>query len=55
MLCKRVIDREKLLVMEAEIVETLCLFERFFPPSFFDIMVHFEVVRILQYAVPESD
>ena len=43
MLCKRVIDREKLLVMEAEIVETLCLFERFFPPSFFDIMVHLTV------------
>ena len=43
MLCQRVIDREKLLVMEAEIVETLCLFENFFPPSFFDIMVHLTV------------
>ncbi|CAA7051770.1 unnamed protein product [Microthlaspi erraticum] len=40
--CKRVIDREQL-VMEAEIVETLCMFERFFPPSFFDIMVHLTV------------
>ena len=29
--------------MEAEIVETLCMFERFFPPSFFDIMVHLTV------------
>ncbi|XP_056848084.1 uncharacterized protein LOC108815770 isoform X2 [Raphanus sativus] len=43
LLCQRVIDREQLLVMEAEIVETLCLFERFFPPSFFDIMVHLTV------------
>ncbi|XP_018475621.1 uncharacterized protein LOC108846934 [Raphanus sativus] len=43
MLCQRVIDREQLLVMEAEIVEMLCLFERYFPPSFFDIMVHLTV------------
>ncbi|XP_048596428.1 uncharacterized protein LOC106359135 [Brassica napus] len=43
LLCQRVIDREKLLVMEAEVVETLCLFERFFPPSFFDIMLHLTV------------
>ncbi|CAA7014561.1 unnamed protein product [Microthlaspi erraticum] len=42
-LCQRVIDREQLLVIEAEIVETLCMFERFFPPSFFDIMVHLTV------------
>ncbi|CAA7034547.1 unnamed protein product [Microthlaspi erraticum] len=42
-LCQRVIDREQLLVMEDEIVETLCMFERFFPPSFFDIMVHLTV------------
>ena len=42
-LCQRVIDMEQLLEMEAEIVETLCLFERFFPPSFFDIMVHLTV------------
>ncbi|XP_013594286.1 PREDICTED: uncharacterized protein LOC106302291 [Brassica oleracea var. oleracea] len=43
LLCQRVIDWEKLLVMEAEIVETLCLFERFFPPSLFDIMLHLTV------------
>ena len=43
LLCQRVLDREKLLVMEAEIVETLYLFERFFPPSFFDIMLHLTV------------
>ncbi|XP_010474959.1 PREDICTED: uncharacterized protein LOC104754455 [Camelina sativa] len=42
-LCQRVIDREQLLVMEKDIVETLYMFERFFPPSFFDIMVHLTV------------
>ncbi|XP_013723380.2 uncharacterized protein LOC106427185 [Brassica napus] len=41
--CKRVIDIEQISVMEAEIVETLCMFERFFPPSFFDIMVNLTV------------
>lgn len=42
-LCQRVIDREQISIMENEIVETLCIFERFFPPSFFDIMVHLTV------------
>lgn len=40
LLCQRVIDMEQLQKMETEIVETLCIFERFWPPSFFDIMVH---------------
>lgn len=39
-LCQRVIDKEKLLNLEDEVVEILCLFERFFPPSFFVIMTH---------------
>ncbi|XP_048613511.1 uncharacterized protein LOC106393753 [Brassica napus] len=42
-LCQRVIDVEQISKMEAEVVETLCMFERFFPPSFFDIMVHLTV------------
>ncbi|KAL4034903.1 hypothetical protein IC575_003575 [Cucumis melo] len=42
-LCQRAIDREKLVEIEHEIIETLCLLERFFPPSFFDIMVHLVV------------
>ncbi|XP_020258863.1 uncharacterized protein LOC109835292 [Asparagus officinalis] len=42
-LCQRAIDREKLLDLENEIIETLCQLERFFPPSFFDIMVHLPV------------
>ncbi|KAG7552219.1 Transposase-associated domain [Arabidopsis thaliana x Arabidopsis arenosa] len=39
-LCQRVIDMEVITVLETEVVETFCMFERFFPPSFFDIMVH---------------
>ncbi|XP_010412610.1 PREDICTED: uncharacterized protein LOC104698936 [Camelina sativa] len=42
-LCQRVIDRETISVIEHEIVETICMFERFFPPKFFDIMVHLTV------------
>ncbi|KAG7567797.1 Transposon En/Spm-like [Arabidopsis thaliana x Arabidopsis arenosa] len=34
---------EHILTLEAEVVETLYMFERFFPPSFFDIMVHLTV------------
>ena len=36
-LCQRVLDQEKL---EEDIVEIVCMFERFFLPTFFDIMVH---------------
>lgn len=39
-LCQRVIDKNRLEVLEDEIAETLCLVERYFPPSFFDVMVH---------------
>ena len=39
-LCQRVIDPEKLLTLEFEIVETMCQLERFFPSSLFDIMFH---------------
>lgn len=39
-LCQRVIDPEKLVTLEAEVVETLCQMERYFPPSLFDIMFH---------------
>lgn len=38
--CQRVIDKNKLEKLEDDVAETLCMFERFFPPSFFDIMVH---------------
>ncbi|KAJ0052714.1 hypothetical protein Pint_03500 [Pistacia integerrima] len=39
-LCQRVIDREVVVALEDEVVETICMFERFFPLSFFDIMIH---------------
>jgi hypothetical protein len=37
---KKVIDEEKLLDLERKHVETLCLLEATFPPSFFDLMLH---------------
>ncbi|XP_073525456.1 uncharacterized protein [Phyllobates terribilis] len=39
-ICAKVIDPEKLDALHVDIVETLCRFEMYFPPSFFDIMVH---------------
>lgn len=42
-LCQRIIDREAMLKLEDELVETLCLFEKFFPPSFFDISIHLAI------------
>nr|XP_021861027.1 uncharacterized protein LOC110800050 [Spinacia oleracea] len=39
-ICAKVIDPEKLDSLNNDIVETLCRFEMYFPPSFFDIMVH---------------
>ena len=42
-ICQRVIDRNRIEVLEEEIAETLCMLERFFPPSFFDIMVHLSI------------
>lgn len=32
-LCQRVIDRNRLEQLECDIAETLCMFERYFPPS----------------------
>ncbi|KAL6137925.1 hypothetical protein ACLB2K_063214 [Fragaria x ananassa] len=42
-LCQRVLDRKRLEELEDEIVLTLCLLERYFPPSFFDIMIHLTI------------
>ena len=39
-LCQRVLDEKELEKLEKDVPETLCMLERFFPPSFFDIMVH---------------
>lgn len=42
-LCAKVVDLQKLKEIQNEIVITLCLLEKYFPPSFFDIMVHLMV------------
>ena len=42
-LCSKVVDVPSLDELQNEIVVTLCLFEKCFPPSFFDIMVHLTV------------
>ena len=42
-LCSKVINREELSKMKESIVETLCVFERYFPPSFFVSMTHLVV------------
>ncbi|VVA32224.1 PREDICTED: transposase [Prunus dulcis] len=42
-LCQRVVDRNKLEKLEEDIVHTLCMLERFFPPSFFDVMLHLTI------------
>jgi hypothetical protein len=42
-ICCKVIDVEKLKKMQSDLVETVCELEKFFPPSFFDIMIHLSV------------
>ena len=42
-LCSKFVDVPSLDELQNEIVVTLCLFEKYFPPSFFDIMVHLTV------------
>lgn len=42
-ICSRVIDPEKLPSLQREITLTLCELETYFPPSFFDIMIHLTV------------
>ncbi|CAN6691810.1 unnamed protein product [Malus baccata var. baccata] len=42
-LCLGVIDKSKLEVLENEVAETICMLEKYFPPSFFDIMIHLTI------------
>ncbi|GAA0171206.1 hypothetical protein LIER_41105 [Lithospermum erythrorhizon] len=42
-ICSKVIDPDKIPILQAEIVEILCMLEMYFPPYFFDIMVHLTV------------
>ncbi|XP_074300605.1 uncharacterized protein LOC141631892 [Silene latifolia] len=49
MATSKVIDPDTLDKLQADIVETLCQFEMYFPPSFFDISVHL-VVHLVREA-----
>ena len=42
-LCSKVVDVSTLDELQNQLVVTLCLLERYFPPSFFDIMIHLTV------------
>ena len=39
-LCSKVIHRDEISDLRAYIVESLCLLEVWFPPSFFDVLIH---------------
>jgi len=53
-ICRKVIDPQKLDELENEATVVLCQMEMYFPPSFFDIMVHLVVypVREIQLCGP---
>jgi len=42
-ICSKVLDPKELETLQEDVVETLCKFEMYFPPSFFDIMLHLVV------------
>ncbi|XP_026439271.1 uncharacterized protein LOC113337953 [Papaver somniferum] len=49
-LCSKVIDREALRLMHERVVESLCVFEMYFPPAFFVTMTHL-VVHLAEEAL----
>ncbi|KAL0556682.1 hypothetical protein IC582_005197 [Cucumis melo] len=53
-ICKKTIDTSQLKGMQEDVVVTLCLLEKYFPPSFFTIMVHLVVhlVREIEFCEP---
>lgn len=53
-LCVKVVDVPRLLEVQKNLAVTLCLLEKYFPPSFFDIMVHLTIhlVREVQIGGP---
>ncbi|KAL5570264.1 hypothetical protein UlMin_026839 [Ulmus minor] len=42
-LCQRVVDKKEIIQLELEAAEILCKLEDYFPPSFFDPMIHLVV------------
>ncbi|XP_042466217.1 uncharacterized protein LOC122048759 [Zingiber officinale] len=53
-ICCKIIDVAKLDKLQSDLIVTLCLLEQYFPPSFFDIMLHLTVhlVREVQLRGP---
>ncbi|KAL4021675.1 hypothetical protein IC575_020481 [Cucumis melo] len=48
-ICKKTIDTSQLKGMQEDVVVTLCLLEKYFPPSFFTIMVHLVVHLAIEF------
>jgi len=55
-ICSKVVDPVTLDALQSDVVLTLCVLEQYFPPSFFDIMVHLIVhlVREVKLCGPVS-
>jgi len=53
-ICAKMVDTTDLDNLQDDVVETLCLLEKYFPPSFFVIMIHLIVhlVQELRYCGP---
>jgi len=53
-ICAKMVDPTDIDNLQDDVVETLCLLEKYSPPSFFDIMIHLTVhlVRELRYCGP---
>lgn len=53
-ICSKAIDSSKLKGLQDDVVVTLCLLEKYFPPAFFTIMVHLVVhlVREIEFCGP---
>ncbi|KAL0544179.1 hypothetical protein IC582_019291 [Cucumis melo] len=43
LICNKVVDVQQLEKLEEDVVVTMCLLEKYFPPSFFIIMMHLTV------------
>ena len=53
-ICKKTTDSSQLKGMQEDVVVTLCLLEKYFPPPFFTIMVYFVVhlIREIEFWGP---
>ncbi|GKE72504.1 retrovirus-related pol polyprotein from transposon TNT 1-94 [Tanacetum coccineum] len=53
--CSKEITLKELDKMQAELVVTLCLLEKFFPLSFFDIMIHLTIITPPKWVAAKYD